>query len=68
MKRNKMACNCKSVSYGMIEDAVRNGARTYEEAQAELRFATGCGKCREFIEFLIRDINEEIDKETEKER
>ena len=66
MKRNKMACNCKSVSYGMIEDAVRNGARAYEEAQAVLRFGTGCGKCREFIEFLIRDINEEIDKEKER--
>lgn len=56
MKRNKKACECKSVTYGMIEDAIKvKGAKSYEEVEAMLRFGTGCGKCKEFIQFLVRE-------------
>lgn len=60
MKREKVACNCKNITYGMVEDAIRNGATTYEEVEAVLRFGTGCGKCKEFMKYLIRDIHEEL--------
>ena len=43
----------------MIEDAIRNGASSYEELEAKLRFGTGCGKCKEFIRVLVRDLLEE---------
>ena len=43
----------------MIEDVIRKGASGYEEVEAELHFGTGCGKCRDFIRCLIRDIIEE---------
>lgn len=66
MNRDKKACNCKSVTYGMIEDAIRNGADSYEAVEKQLRFGTGCGKCKEFIGFLIRDILEEIHTEEKK--
>ena len=46
MKREKLACSCKDVTYGMIEDAIRQGASSYEEVEKRLRFGTGCGKCR----------------------
>lgn len=59
MNRNKTACNCKNITYGMIEDVIRKGASGYEEVEAELHFGTGCGKCRDFIRCLIRDIIEE---------
>lgn len=59
MKREKTACHCKNITYGMIEDAILQGAGSYEEVQEKLRFGTGCGKCREFIGYLIRDILEE---------
>lgn len=59
MKREKLACSCKDVTYGMIEDAIRNGASSYEELEAKLRFGTGCGKCKEFIRVLVRDLLEE---------
>lgn len=59
MNREKKACNCKNVSYGQIEDAILNGATTYEELQEQLKFGTGCGTCREFIKYLIDDILEE---------
>lgn len=59
MNRNKEACHCKNITYGMIEDAVKQGAKTYEEVQEKTRFGTGCGKCRDFIRCLVRDILEE---------
>ena len=59
MKRDKVACNCKNITYGMIEDAIRNGASSYEEVEKQLRFGTGCGKCRKFIHYLVRDYLEE---------
>ena len=43
MKREKIACNCKNISYGMIEDAIDNGASSYEEVEKLLIFGTGCG-------------------------
>ena len=43
----------------MIEDAILGGAKSYEEVENQLRFGTGCGKCKEFISFLVRDILEE---------
>ena len=46
----------------MIEDAIINGASSYEEVEARLKFGTGCGQCKEFIHFLIRDILEEQGK------
>ena len=62
LKREKIACNCKNITYGMIEDAIINGASSYEEVEARLKFGTGCGQCKEFIHFLIRDILEEQGK------
>ena len=58
MNRNKTACNCKNITYGMIEDAIKNGATSYEEVEAKLRFGTGCGKCKDFIRYLIKELLE----------
>lgn len=59
MRRDKYACNCKNITYGMIEDAVKSGAKSYEEVEIQLRFGTCCGKCKEFIHYLVRDFLEE---------
>ena len=56
MKREKTACHCKNITYGMIEDAIKNGAKSYEDVEKKLRFGTGCGKCKEFIQYLITDL------------
>ena len=60
MKREKFACNCKNITYGMIQDAIKNGGKSYEDVEKQLRFGTGCGKCKEFIHFLVRDLLEEM--------
>lgn len=59
MKREKTACHCKNVTYGMIEDAIKGGATSYEEVEKLLKFGTGCGQCKEFIQCLVRDLLEE---------
>ena len=38
MKRDKFACNCKNITYGMIEDCIKNGADSYEDVEKQLRF------------------------------
>ena len=64
MNRRKEACHCRNVTYGMIEDAVRSGADTLQAVMDATGAGKGCGKCRDFLEYLIRDIREEMEKET----
>lgn len=59
MNRNKEACHCKNITYGMIEDAILKGASTLEEIQNATGAAKCCGRCKEFLEYLIKDIIEE---------
>lgn len=62
MNRNKEACHCRNVTYGMIEDAIKNGAETLQEVKDATGAGKGCGKCKEFLNYLIRDIKEEMNK------
>ena len=62
MNRRKEACHCRNVTYGMIEDAVRSGADTPQAVMDATGVGKGCGKCRDFLEYLIRDIREELEK------
>ena len=62
MNRNKEACHCRNVTYGMIEDAIKNGAETLQKVQDATGAGKGCGKCKEFLNYLIRDIQEEMNK------
>lgn len=57
MNRNKEACHCKNVTYGMIEDAIKAGCTSYKDLQEKLRFGTSCGKCKEFIQHLIKELS-----------
>lgn len=59
MNRNKEACHCHNVTYGMILDAIDAGATNFQEVQEKTHCSTGCGRCREFIEVLVRDFLEE---------
>ena len=40
MNRQKIACNCKNIIYGMIEDAIKAGAKNYEDVEKQLRCGT----------------------------
>ena len=56
MKRNKIACECRHITYGQIEDAVKAGAVTFEQVQEKTGCSQSCGKCKDFLEYLVRDI------------
>ena len=62
MNRKKEACHCKNVTYGMLEDAVRSGAKSYEQVQQMLKFGTGCGKCVEFIRYFVNELLQEVER------
>jgi nitrogen fixation NifU-like protein len=49
IKREKaeIVCTCMEVTDHDIEDAVKNGARTYEDLQNRTKIGTVCGNCKE---------------------
>ena len=63
INRSKEACHCRNITYGMIEDAVKNGAETLQKVQEATGAAKGCGQCKDFLICLIRDIKEEMNNQ-----
>ena len=43
-------------TFGKIEDAVKQGARSFEEVQQLTGCGKSCGKCQEFIRYLVQDL------------
>ena len=56
--RKKNDCKCHNVTYGKMYEAVQNGAKTAEEVEKITGASTGCGKCRDFVEHLVREFVE----------
>ncbi|MEW6202918.1 MAG: iron-sulfur cluster assembly scaffold protein [bacterium] len=56
IERGEIICECLTVTRGEIEDAVMDGADTFEELQARTKVATGCGNCRENVEELLHEL------------
>lgn len=42
---NKVVCGCLNVTVQDLNNAVKNGANSFEEVQASTKVGTGCGKC-----------------------
>lgn len=53
MDREDLVCICKSVSYGQIEEAIHNGAQTYEDILEETEAGSVCGGCIERIDEIL---------------
>ena len=59
---NYMICNCKSVSYFDVEDALHQAKslsdleKTFEEVQRLTQCSTGCGGCHDKILDAISEI------------
>ncbi len=63
MKMTKTFCNCRDVTYADIMVAMRAGATTADEVSAATGAGTGCGRCREALDFVVRDFLEELEAE-----
>lgn len=56
IRRDKIACSCRNITYGQIIDTVKSGAATYEEVKDLTGCGGRCGRCEDFIVAMIRDI------------
>jgi NAD(P)H-nitrite reductase large subunit len=56
-ENSKIVCGCFNVTEQDIKNAIRNGAKSFEEVQAVTKVGTGCGKCVEsnkaFVDQLL---------------
>ncbi|GFP76973.1 (2Fe-2S)-binding protein [Clostridium fungisolvens] len=61
---NKVVCGCYNVTLQDLNNAVKNGAKSFEEVQQVTKVGTGCGKCingnKELVNELI--IKKKIDE------
>ena len=53
MNLDKVVCNCRNVTIGMIKNAVDNGANTLEEVQKITKAGTACGSCVDNVRQLV---------------
>ena len=61
MSADPLVCKCKLVRASEIEEAVENGAYTFQEVQKETECCTKCGGCRKIVENTIREALKNID-------
>ena len=53
MDKNQIVCSCMKVTVGDIENAIKNGAKSFKEVQNITNVSTGCGKCTDSVKELI---------------
>lgn len=56
MNDEKIVCNCMNVTIGDIRNAIRDGAKNFEEVQEITGAGTVCGSCAEYAENVVREI------------
>lgn len=63
-EEDKVVCGCYNVTVQDLKNAVKNGAKSFEDVQAVTKVGTGCGHCvegnRELVNELI--IRKKIDE------
>jgi NAD(P)H-nitrite reductase large subunit len=53
---NPIVCGCFKVTVQDLNDAIKNGAKTFEEVQAITKVGTGCGNCVESNKLLVAQL------------
>lgn len=56
MGNNKVVCGCYNVTVQDLNDAVKNGAKSFEEVQAITKVGTGCGHCIKGNKNLVNEL------------
>ena len=56
MENNKIVCGCFNVTEQDLNNAIKNGAKTFEEVQAVTKVGTGCGRCVESNKVLVNQL------------
>ena len=50
---DKNVCNCRKVSFEKIEEAIKNGADSFEKVVDETKATTGCGRCKSYVKDIV---------------
>jgi len=56
MDNNKVVCGCFKVTVQDLNNAIKNGAKSFEEVQAITKVGTGCGKCVDSNKVLVAQL------------
>ena len=56
MENNKVVCGCFNVTVQDLNNAIKNGAKSFEDVQAATKVGTGCGNCVESNEALVAQL------------
>ncbi|AFM39641.1 NAD(P)H-nitrite reductase [Desulfosporosinus acidiphilus SJ4] len=52
-EQSQVVCGCMKVTAQEIVNAVKNGAKSFEEVQTVTKVGTGCGNCVESNKALV---------------
>lgn len=55
-EEDKVVCGCYNVTEQDLKNAVKNGAKSFEEVQAVTKVGTGCGRCIEGNKQLVNEL------------
>lgn len=53
---NSIVCGCLQVTVSDIDEAIKNGAKSFEEVQEITQVGTGCGQCVESNRELVNQL------------
>ena len=53
---NKVVCGCFKVTEQDLNNAIKSGAKSFDEVQAITKVGTGCGKCVESNKALVNGL------------
>lgn len=56
MDNNKVVCGCFNVTVQDLNNAIKNGAKSFDDVQAATKVGTGCGNCVENNKTLVDEI------------
>ncbi|AGX43101.1 (2Fe-2S)-binding protein [Clostridium saccharobutylicum] len=56
INENQIVCGCFKVTVQDINNAIKNGAKSFEEVQAITKVGTGCGHCIESNKELVKQL------------
>jgi len=56
MDNNKVVCGCLNVTVQDLNNAIKNGAKSFEEVEAVTKVGTGCGNCIESNKAFVNEL------------
>lgn len=55
-QQDEIICHCLGITRGQIEEAVRAGAKTFDEISEATEAGSICGSCQDDIEEIIAEV------------